>query len=184
MLRSTQAMESRNKASFLVTKLVRRIISSRTRCFASANLTASFRRDFRQAKLDLTTGNVIRNPVVWANTAVQFEVTVKRFLKFLSGSFFSVGASGQQSIVLTDVTDSFWWLLDSFVHSSDLSWTRRYFIDANDRNTDATENVSRERMLWSGMLWPTRLVCAAHRNVLDWYRWVMREKLFSKVTIQ
>ncbi|CAF4774177.1 unnamed protein product [Rotaria sp. Silwood1] len=38
-----------------------------------ARTTDTLRRDFRQAKLDGTTGNIVANPVIWANTAVQFE---------------------------------------------------------------------------------------------------------------
>lgn len=33
-----------------------------------------FSRDFRQAKLDLTSGRPVANPVVWSNVAIDFEV--------------------------------------------------------------------------------------------------------------
>lgn len=47
------------------------------RRFIRQHFLLSDRRDFRQAKLDLNTGNPIANPIVWANTGVQFEVGLK-----------------------------------------------------------------------------------------------------------
>ncbi|CAF4361045.1 unnamed protein product, partial [Adineta steineri] len=38
-----------------------------------ARTSDTLRRDFRQAKVDQSTGNIVANPIVWANTGVQFQ---------------------------------------------------------------------------------------------------------------
>lgn len=47
-----------------------------------------FSRDFRQAKLDLTSGRPVANPVIWSNVAVELEVTLLMIESF-ANDFYS-----------------------------------------------------------------------------------------------
>ncbi|CAF3942961.1 unnamed protein product [Rotaria sordida] len=52
------------------------------------------KRDFRRAKLDQTYGNVVFNPIIWTNTAVQFEE--------------QTGSTISYSLIVSIPTDGYW----------------------------------------------------------------------------
>ncbi|CAF1212458.1 unnamed protein product [Rotaria sordida] len=54
----------------------------------------TLKRDFRRAKLDQTYGNVVFNPIIWTNTAVQFEE--------------QIGSTISYSLIVSIPTDGYW----------------------------------------------------------------------------
>ncbi|CAF0920128.1 unnamed protein product [Rotaria sordida] len=59
-----------------------------------ARTSDTLRRDFRRAKLDQSNGNVVINPVIWSNTAVQFEG--------------QIGSTASYSLIVPIPTDGHW----------------------------------------------------------------------------
>ncbi|CAF3243804.1 unnamed protein product [Rotaria sp. Silwood2] len=60
-----------------------------------ARTSDTLRRDFRLSKLDRTNGRVVRNPVTWANTGVQFEVG-------------QIGSTASYSVTIPIPIDDYW----------------------------------------------------------------------------
>jgi hypothetical protein len=121
---------------------------SRIWCQFSIYSFPFYRRDFRQARIDQTNGNVAVNPVVWANTAVHLEVVfiIFSFIQGLLSYICAIGTKWHNCFLFTHYTYTVRWLLDCCIHSSHLSWYWRQNIDFDNRNTHLTKHLYSKRV--------------------------------------
>jgi hypothetical protein len=110
------------------------------------------RRDFRLIKLDPTTKQTVPNPITWVEMS-GIEIVWRKleiYIFILSISLVTHWWIHHLQLCYTYATR---WTLGWNIYASNFSWTRKYNIDVNNRNSYHTKYISNRSLFGRRMLW-------------------------------